>query len=162
MTWSATLDLLDRELYYLDAENVVIQADFTERDLRIDGTVRANARQPGHPGIRIAFESMHGPLTYATDSCEFWQHNVRSIALGLEALRAVDRYGVTRRGEQYTGWLQIEAGGTTSVAAAEALIGSYGGLTAALYGSHPDHGGSTTAFQRVIAARDLLRQSGAA
>jgi len=33
-----------------------------------------------------------------TDSCEFWQHNVRPIALRLVALRAVDRYDVTKRG----------------------------------------------------------------
>lgn len=43
-------------------------------------------------------------LVYATDCCEFWQHNVRSIALGLQALRAVDRYGISRRGEQYAGF----------------------------------------------------------
>lgn len=43
-------------------------------------------------------------LVYATDVCEFWQHNIRSIALGLEALRAVDRYGISRRGEQYAGF----------------------------------------------------------
>lgn len=43
-------------------------------------------------------------LVYATDCCDFWQHNVRSIALGLEALRAVDRYGISRRGEQYAGF----------------------------------------------------------
>jgi hypothetical protein len=30
--------------------------------------------------------------------------NARAIALGLEALRKVDRYRITKRGEQYTGW----------------------------------------------------------
>jgi hypothetical protein len=50
-------------------------------------------------------------LVYATDVCESWQHNVRSIALGLEALRAVDRYGITRRGQQYAGFTgYLEAG----------------------------------------------------
>lgn len=43
-------------------------------------------------------------LVYATDVCEYWQHNVRSIALGLESLRAVDRYGISKRGEQYAGF----------------------------------------------------------
>lgn len=109
-TWSSTLRLLETELHHLDARNVVIQADFAEHDLRIDGMPKANARQPNHPGIRIAFDSTHGPLTYSTDSCEYWQHNVRSIALGLQALRAVDRYGVTKRGEQYQGWAQLPAG----------------------------------------------------
>lgn len=45
-----------------------------------------------------------GRQVFATDACELWQHNVRSIALGLEALRAVDRYGITRRGQQYAGF----------------------------------------------------------
>jgi hypothetical protein len=108
--WQNTLDLLARELDYLDARHIVIQADFSESDLRVDGMPRSNARAPYHPGVRIAFKSKHGPLTYATDAYEFWQHNVRAIGLGLEALRAVDRYGVTRRGEQYTGWKQLGAG----------------------------------------------------
>lgn len=117
-SWASTLDQLARELEHLNARNVVLQADFTEADIRVDGMPRANARQPQHPGVRVAFDSKHGPLTYATDAYERqygfglqgWQANVRAIALGLEALRAVDRYGVTRRGEQYTGWKQLGAG----------------------------------------------------
>lgn len=107
--WSQTLTLLDRELRYLRAKNIVLQADFREEDLRLDGLPRANARQPQFPGVKIAFDSIHGPLTYATDVCEFWQHNVRSIALGMEALRAVDRYGISGSAQQYTGYLAIEA-----------------------------------------------------
>jgi hypothetical protein len=111
-SWQSTLDLLDVELRHLSARDLVIEADFREQDIRIDGMPRANARQPLHPGVRIAFESKHGPLVYATDSCAFWQHNVRSIALGLESLRAVDRYGITRRAEQYQGYKAIGAGPT--------------------------------------------------
>jgi hypothetical protein len=68
----------------------------------------------GFPGVRIAFESKYGPLTYATD--EFVTRPARladqrpRIALALQALRAVDRYGVTKRGEQYTGWKALPAG----------------------------------------------------
>lgn len=112
--FSQTESLLRRELEHLAGKDVVLQLAVTEADLRLDGTLRANVRIT-HPGVKIAFDSKHGPLTYATDSCELWQHNVRSIALGLEALRAVDRYGVTRRGEQYTGWKALPAGsGTTA------------------------------------------------
>jgi hypothetical protein len=108
-SWSDTVDLLERELRHLRAKDVVLQLDVQEKDIRVDGMLRANAA-PSHPAVRISFESVHGPLTYATDSCEHWQHNVRSIALGLEALRAVDRYGVTKRGEQYAGWKALPAG----------------------------------------------------
>lgn len=108
-SWPSTLDLLKAELAHLDARHVVIQADFTEADLRVDGMPRANARTPRHPGVRIAFDSRYGPLTYSTDAHAFWQHNVRAIALSLRNLRAVDRYGVTRRGEQYVGWKALPA-----------------------------------------------------
>ncbi|MCU1677693.1 MAG: hypothetical protein JWM93_2451 [Frankiales bacterium] len=140
-SWLSTLDLLERELGYLDAKHIVLQADFTESDLRNDGMPRANARQPQHPGVRVAFDSKHGPLTYATDAYERvygfglqgWQANVRAIALGLEALRAVDRYGVTKRGEQYTGWAALPPatamGPGMSVAAAWDHLVAMAGLT---------------------------------
>lgn len=109
-SWSNTLALLERELGHLDATDVVLEADFREQDLRLDGMPRSNARPPVDPAVRISFASKYGPLIYQADSCEQWQHNVRSIALGLEALRAVDRYGITRRAQQYSGWRQIGAG----------------------------------------------------
>lgn len=160
--WSATLDLLDREFWYLEAERLVIEADFTERDIRLDGMPRANARQPEFPGVRLAFGSKYGPLIYATDSCAFWQHNVRSIALGLEALRAVDRYGITRRAEQYQGWKAIGTGTTEPEMTRDQaldLINGYGGIKAALRATHPDHGGDPAAFARVQEARRILEGS---
>lgn len=42
-----------------------------------------------------------GHLSYPCDTFTTLQDNLRVIALALEALRMVDRYGVTRRGEQY-------------------------------------------------------------
>lgn len=120
-SWSDTRILLGRELEMLRAQNVVLEVDVRESDLRLDGEIRANARA-STPAVRLAFESKQGALTFATDKfvrpyyagSKFmqsdWQHNVRAIALGLEALRKVDRYGITRRGEQYAGWKAIGAG----------------------------------------------------
>lgn len=108
--WSSTEVLLLREVRALAGRNLILECDVTESDLRLDGQIRSTAR-PFGPAIRVAFESRHGPLVYATDRFMFWQDNVRAIGLGLEALRRVDRYGITSRGEQYTGWKAIEAGG---------------------------------------------------
>jgi hypothetical protein len=105
-SWGRTLDLLDRELGFLQARNVVFQVAMQESDIRLDGRPRARA-VASHPGVIIAFDSRYGPLKYATDVFWHWEDNVRAIALGLEALRKVDRYGITKRGEQYTGWKQI-------------------------------------------------------
>lgn len=111
-----TLALLEAELGFLGAEgNVVLQVVTRNGadDLRRDGALRFHARIE-HPGVRLSFDSKHGPLTYSTDRYETywgntpsWQHNLRAIALSLQALRAVDRYGITRTGEQYRGWQQL-------------------------------------------------------
>jgi hypothetical protein len=105
-SWSSTLSLLDRELSQLGAKNVVIQMAVAEGEIRNDGYPRANAR-PVHPGVIVSLDSAYGPLSYPCDTFTSWQDNLRAVALALEALRAVDRYGVTKRGEQYTGWKQL-------------------------------------------------------
>jgi hypothetical protein len=52
-----------------------------------------------------------------------WEANIRAIALTLEHLRAVERYGATtEKQEQYTGWLRLPAAGATDEAAECAKI----------------------------------------
>jgi hypothetical protein len=171
--WQNTLDLLQHELGLLRARDVIIGAGFREQDLRLDGWPRSNAQTPAFPGVEVSFDTpTHGRLVYGTDTCELWQHNIRSIALGLEALRAVDRYGITRRG------------GPTTRGHAAAVIVQYGHPTAsdvghaidrvlddtavrdrlirqALKRTHPDAGGDPAAFRLVQEARRIL-EGGAA
>lgn len=115
LTFSAgfndTLKLLENELDKVGARDVVVQVAMRAEDIRTDGWPRASA-QASHPGVILSFGSKHGPHSHLTDTHELWQHNLRAVALGLQALRAVDRYGITTRGEQYTGWKAIPA--TTS------------------------------------------------
>jgi hypothetical protein len=122
-SWSATKRLLADEVEALGGELVVVEFDIIggEAAFRVDGSLRANAKAGAFPGVRVSFRCRHGDLSYATDryAAQYsgqvsWQANVRAVALSLEALRAVDRHGVTRAGEQYTGWRAIEAGGSTS------------------------------------------------
>lgn len=150
--WQDTLDLFAHELDMIAGDGVVIAAGFREGDVRQDGMPRANAREPIHPGVEISFDSPRGRLVYSTDICERWQHNVRSIALGLEALRAVDRYGITHRGEQYAGFLALPPG-TPSIDKGRELVEAAGGIRAALMKHHPDHGGDPADFADVQAFR---------
>lgn len=177
-SWSDTLTLLGRELEYLDATRIVLQLDVQAGQIRRDGMMRADAKV-GFPGVRISFESRYGPLTYATDAHERqygwskldgWQANVRAIALGLEALRAVDRYGVTRRGEQYQGWTAIAAApAEMTVTEAAEFLAHWSGLSrakvvlspvtawrTAARKAHPDAGGDADTFDRLTKARELL------
>jgi hypothetical protein len=152
-SWADTLAKLQDEIRWLDGSNVVIGAGVREADIRKDGYPRAEARQPSHPGVEISFDSIHGRLVYSTDVCELWQHNVRSIALGLEALRAVDRYGISARGQQYAGWAQIGPGGPDAERGRR-LVEQHGGIRAALMATHPDHAGDPRDFADVQAFRE--------
>ncbi|MFK4760326.1 hypothetical protein ACI3KS_05260 [Microbacterium sp. ZW T5_45] len=185
---SDTLDLLDREIWHLcDTRSQRMSAELLiaipAGDLwRLDGKPRAHAVAE-HPGVIFSLESKHGHLSYPCDTFTTWQDNLRAIALALEALRKVDRYGVTKRGEQYRGFLAIEAtaapaGFATADAALdflETLVGDQwrGGhiprersssvarvLRGAQRRTHPDHGGDAATFQRVTLAEAKLREAG--
>lgn len=137
-SWGTTLAELELELRQLEAERVVLQIDVDDRDIRLDGKPRATARQKSSAVI-LSFESCFGPQRYACDEYRYWKDNVRAIALSLKALRAVDRYGVSKRGEQYTGWKALApAGGLESVAEARDWIASEGGIASVLRRYHPD------------------------
>lgn len=197
--WSDTVEVLAREVEMLatgrDPE-VVLQIAVTERDIRNDGWIRADAR-PQHPGVIVSFESKHGPLRYSTDrfrnhqvwrsgrgyvTVPGWQANVRAIALGLEALRKVDRYGIARGGEQYRGWNALPAGrpmgAPMTVEEAAAFIAEHSDepegravdvaddpsfalvlFKQAARRLHPDHGGDAALFRRLTEARQLLEAS---
>lgn len=171
---SQTLDLLGRELRAVNARQVILQVALREDDIRLDGFPKAN-RNAAHPGVILAFESSHGPLKFAVDRFLGWEDNLRAIALGMEALRKVDRYGITRRGEQYTGWRALPSGahdasyGMHSRADAERyLLTEFGDgadgpaddalVRHALRTAHPDRGGDAETFQRVMRAKELLSQ----
>lgn len=155
--WQSTLDLLEKELRQINGRDVVIGGGWRERDIRLDGMPRSNAAEPTHPGVEVSFTAYVGGrrqrLVYATDVCAKWQHNVRSIALGLASLRAVDRYGITRHGEQYAGFKALPPGGP-SVERGLMLIREHGSVRAALSATHPDHDGDATQFADVQAARE--------
>ncbi|MEV8023686.1 hypothetical protein [Microbacterium sp. NPDC080220] len=178
-SWTSTLDLLRRELWHLGAKNARLQIAVPAEQFRLDGRPRATAKAE-HPGVILTMDSRHGALSYPCDTFTTWQDNVRAIALALEALRKVDRYGVTRRGEQYRGFRALEAtaapAGFADVDEALAFLGTFVRLGAselkahrdvagralrkAQRETHPDHGGDAATFQRVSLAEAKLREEG--
>jgi hypothetical protein len=166
----ATLRVLARELDHLDAKTIVLQVGYRDQDLRMDGMPRSNARMV-HDAVALSFESKWGPLRYETNEFvkrfyrqhagEGWQQNLRAIALGMEALRKVDRYGVSKRGEQYTGWRALPQADNSfglydAATAREWLTDTYGGLVTAIKATHPDTGGDADEFRKVMRAKELI------
>lgn len=109
-SWSSTLELLGSELEKLNASDAVIECFLRPGDIRMDGFPRGDAKVPVHPGVAVHFDSDVGHLRYATDAYQTYQANIRAIALSLEALRAVDRYGATEGREQYRGFAALPPG----------------------------------------------------
>lgn len=174
---SKTLDLLERELSHLAAKQIVIQADCELSEIRNDGMLRSNARLRG-PGIILSFNSKHGALSYPCDKFTRWEDNLRAIALSLEALRTVDRYGVTRSAEQYKGWAKLPGPTQPSVGPQEAAAVLVRFATAFTAGdilaspetyreayksaaatTHPDrNGGSDGSFKVIQRAAEILNR----
>lgn len=156
-SYTSTRDLLHRECAMLGATSAVIQIAVTEQDIRLDGELRANAR-PSHPGVIVSLTSRHGPLTFATDRFAHWTSNLRAIALGMEALRKVDRYGIAEGAQQYVGWKQLPAGADPDRGGdpnrGAALVAQHGSLAAALRATHPDHGGDPADLRDVVAWKE--------
>ena len=155
-TYEGTVEKLTHEVLMLGSSHVVIQLDIDEQDIRRDGMPRARA-VARTPGVAVSFESAHGPLRYATDVFDHWHHNLRAIAIGLEGLRRFDRYGLTRRGEQYAGWRQLHSGADdeATVERGRAIIrGAGGNVVEALKAAHPDRGGNPVDFRSVMLARE--------
>lgn len=175
-SWNGTLVLLDRELTALGVSGeFVLQIDCTEDDLKLNGELRSNAR-PASPSVAIAVDRKKGPLLFVCGRFQHWQDNVRAIALGLEALRKIERYGIVQADEQYTGWQALPPGtampaAKMTVDEAERFLSNASvlpigeirtaqGLTRAFRDAartmHPDAGGDPAEFRKLTEARDLL------
>jgi hypothetical protein len=105
-TYAATLDLLESELSKLGAKEIIIQAYFTLDQIRNDGWPKS-AAHPSDVGVIVSFQTKKGPLAFPCDTYDTYDDNLRAIALSLQALRAVDRYGVTQHAEQYKGFTPL-------------------------------------------------------
>lgn len=178
-----TLRQLNDELRRLEAVNPVLQLAVHEGQIYVDGRDLKAHVVPTHPGVILSFDSVHGPLKYWTDTFDDiyrntnlgWKANVRAITLGLEALRKLERYGITRRGEQYTGWKALGSGiamgpAPMSVAEALAVIANLAGgpghadwrsaYRRAAERWHPDKPhGDEEEFKRLAEAKRIIEES---
>jgi hypothetical protein len=103
----ATQQLL-RELEAIEAEDVVFEVDVPESRIRQDGGIYSGTRASS-PRVVVSFRFAHGAMRYKSDRYTRFEDNLVAIARTLEALRTVDRHGVSSRGEQYQGWKALPA-----------------------------------------------------
>lgn len=172
--YNKTLDALEYELRHLKARNIVIEAGYRLDQIRNDGWPRGGV-SPSHPGVVLYFDSPDGALCFPCGTYSRLEHNMHAIALTLENLRAIDRYGATLGHEQYRGFAALpapETKGTLEEAAlvlasfsavpkdyliesADAYKEAYRKVAAKL---HPDKGGDLKAWHAFQNAAILLQK----
>lgn len=170
---------LEREIGHLSGKQIVFRLAVREQDIRQDGMLRATAR-PTDPGVIVEFtaDKLKGSprLLYRCDTFSNWWHNLSAIARALEALRMVDRYGVTPTGEQYAGFKALPSNTAPTMSASQAadVIVEHGsvksldrmlrdreyckvGVRSAIFATHPDrNNGDRTNYDAVEVARRVL------
>lgn len=111
---TSTIRLLEKELRIVGAESPVVQLAIREDQWTRDGRPYAKA-QAAHPGVIVSFVKairrptgvQRIPLSFPCDRFTTWETNLRAVAIALEDLRRIDRYGVTQNAEQYTGFKSL-------------------------------------------------------
>lgn len=162
------LERLEYEIEQMNGSELIIGLVVAAADIRLDGRLRGGAGVT-HPGVEVSFDvpdgrrlvfhtDVHNQLTRWVNGGPMrspWQDNLRAVALGLEALRAVSRYGITSGiGEQYAGFLKMETSQASPDRGRE-LVEEAGGIRQALMKHHPDQGGDPRRFADVQAYRQL-------
>ncbi len=159
-SWQNTLDGLEREIGHLKGRDILFQAYMRPEHIRNDGWPRSGAPNPSGPGIVVSFTANGVALSFPCDTFTDWRDNLRAVALGLSALRTVERYGITRRQEQYKGWAKLAApepenarkqafvffAKLTGWSESEIRADLQGAYRLACRAAHPDHNGNHEAF----------------
>jgi hypothetical protein len=172
--WSRIEKEVLEEIARINGRDVTIALDIRNPGhFRPDGGIRADAR-PVTSAVVVSFTRPDGRrLVFPCDAYAFWQDNVWAVRLSLEALRAVDRHGVTAGDQQYEGFAALPSGGNGKMSeeAARTLLAELSGFEESALAfpsvfaiavqrarskAHPDVGGSTDGFQKLEEAIGVL------
>ena len=175
--FDTVLASLQYEIYKAGGNHrvAVIQLALRDADIRqSDGMPKAYSK-PDHPGVIVSFKNgKNQELSFPCDRFTHWNANLYAIAKSLDALRMVDRYGVTTQGEQYRGWQALPpapvAGSLDAEIVALRAACGFGDVTrenwreayrAAVKLLHPDANGGQTlpGWTRLQAAKDALERA---
>mgnify|MGYP000712282402 CR=1 FL=1 len=81
----------------------------TNVETRLDGMPRSDRRAPADPGAAVYFRLKGQPRCLACDKWDRVADNIAAIAAHIEAIRAVDRYGVGTLDQAFAGYAALPA-----------------------------------------------------
>jgi hypothetical protein len=151
--FSAAEDVQD-EVRRLGGRDLVISSNLR---VRADGLPRSDQRKPDDPGVAVYFARGGKALVFACDKYDRPEHNLRAIAMHLDALRGMERWGVGTLDQAFAGYEALPE--NASVEAWWSVLGLAepprtdvelkAAHREAVRRAHPDTGGSQEAFVRV-------------
>lgn len=164
-TFAQARDALLEEVWKHRPTSVVLSSNFQPGK---NGPTEGR-RRPEDEGIAVYFQRSGKPYVVACDRYHDAEGNMRSLTLGLEALRALERHGGgTMMERAYEGFVALAAPGPRPwrdvlgvgpAAGREDVLSAYRRLAAE---RHPDRGGSDHAMAELNTARDAALKEFAA
>jgi hypothetical protein len=148
-----------KELKLLGASKIVVS---TNLQLRRDGLPYSSQAQPDDAGVAVYFTYKSKQMCFACDTYRKIQENLVAIAKTIEALRGMERWGASQMMERaFEGFAALPS--KASSPWREVLSFGDGAVTrdevesrfrTLAKSKHPDAGGSTDEFQRIVQARE--------
>lgn len=134
----------------------------TNLRLRLDGRPRGDQGEPTDPGVAVYFRLKKQDRVLACDRYYRVADNIAAIAAHIEALRAIERYGVGTLEQAFAGyaslpsapdawWLVLNLPQSATLDQIEARFRELART------AHPDVGGSHHDMSRLTAAREAAR-----
>jgi hypothetical protein len=152
---------LQAELDRLGASDAVIS---TNLRLRLDGLPRSDQGDPGDPGVALYFRLKKQDRCLACD--RYWRvaDNIAAIAAHIEALRAIERYGVGTLDQAFAGYAALPPAADAwwlifNLPQSATLVQVEARFLELARAAHPDAGGSHNDMARLTAAREAARKA---
>lgn len=150
--------ILAEEIRRFGASDLIISSNL---ELKLDGTPRSNQRQPDDRGVSIYFNRDDVGMALACDIYLTVEDNLWALCRTLQALRQIERDGSPALiNRAFKGFAQLADPDelpwwsvlhVTKDATKEQITSAY---RVQAFATHPDHGGSTEAFDQVQKAYD--------
>lgn len=88
----------------------------TNIQVRLDGLPRSDRGEPADPGVAVYFELDDKDLVLCCDKWDRVADNLAAIAATLDAMRGLERWGVTEVSRAFDGFAQLPAPGESTAA----------------------------------------------
>lgn len=164
LTLATGIRRLCDELRRLGADDVVISTDVP---IRRDGMPYASAALPKDPGCAVYFTLKRKPMALACDKYTRLPDNMAALAAHIDALRAIQRYGVGTVEQTFAGYAQlpspvadaIEWWNVLRVERTATLPEVEAAYRRLAMDHHPDRGGSHDDMAKLTQAREAARKA---